>query len=364
MRILDRYILQAFIGPFLFGVFAFTSIFVGTGTLFRIAQYITEYGASLWSVTRAFLLAMPNIVILTFPMAVLLASLMTFGKLSGTSEIIVMRAGGQSFLRLATPVYIVAFLISVFSIAFNEYVVPASNHAYQTIIREEIMKQSTPKTQEHIVMKTISDDKINALMYAGRYDSETKLLYDITVQQFTNGEVTQIERAKTANWNGQYWLMHDGSIYDLNATQGGIERSLNFQEQVLPITDNPDKISKSQRKPEEMTIKELRQQISGMEAVGDSKVTEFKMEMYQRFTIPVASFVFALLGAPLGLQKQRSSSSIGFGISVLVIFIYYGVMTLSGALGKGGAMPPLFAAWLPDLLGVITGLYLNWRVSK
>ena len=69
MRILDKYILKAFIGPFLFGIFAFTSIFIGTGTLFRIAQYITEYGASLWSVTRAFLLALPNIVILTFPMS-------------------------------------------------------------------------------------------------------------------------------------------------------------------------------------------------------------------------------------------------------------------------------------------------------
>ena len=148
MRILDKYILKAFIGPFLFGIFAFTSIFVGTGTLFRIAQYITEYGASIWSVTRAFLLALPNIVILTFPMSVLLGSLMTFGRLSGTSEIIVMRAGGQNFLRLATPVYVMAFLISLFSIAFNEYVVPQANHAYQTIIREEIIKQKCDRSKD------------------------------------------------------------------------------------------------------------------------------------------------------------------------------------------------------------------------
>ena len=363
MRILDKYILKAFIGPFLFGIFAFTSIFIGTGTLFRIAQYITEYGASLWSVTRAFLLALPNIVILTFPMSVLLGSLMTFGRLSGSSEIIVMRAGGQNFLRLATPVYIMAFLISLCSIAFNEYVVPAANHAYQTIIREEIMKRATPQTQEHIVLKTLADKKINTLMYAGKYDSSTKLLSDITVQQFTDGQVTQIERAKTANWNGQYWIMHDGTIYDINASGEGIDRTLKFEEQVLPITQDPDKISRSQRKPEEMTIKEIRQQIKAMEATG-GKITEWQMEMYQRFTIPVASFIFALVGAPLGLQKQRSSSSIGFGILVLVIFIYYGVMTLSGALGKGGAIPPLLAAWIPNTLGVIAGLYLNWRVSK
>ena len=67
MRLLDTYILKAFVGPFLFGVFAFTSIFVGTGTLFRIAQYITEYGAPLLLVMKAFFLAMPSIILLTFP---------------------------------------------------------------------------------------------------------------------------------------------------------------------------------------------------------------------------------------------------------------------------------------------------------
>lgn len=214
MRILDKYILKSFIGPFLFGIFAFTSIFVGTGTLFRIAQYITEYGASLWSVTRAFILALPSIVVLTFPMAVLLASLLAFGRLSGTSEIIVMRAGGMSFLRLAMPVYIAAFFISIGAIAFNEYVVPASNHAYQNIIRNEIKKQAEPPAQEHIVLKTMEGDNISTLMYAKRYDSTTKLINGVTAQLFTNGEVTQIEHADTATWNGTYWVMHNGVIYD------------------------------------------------------------------------------------------------------------------------------------------------------
>ncbi len=71
--------------------------FIGTGTLFRIAQYITEYGAPLVLVMKAFVLALPSIVILTFPMSVLLASLMTFSRLSSTSEIVVMRAGGLGF---------------------------------------------------------------------------------------------------------------------------------------------------------------------------------------------------------------------------------------------------------------------------
>ena len=84
-----------------------------------------------------------------------------------------------------------------------------------------------------------------------------------------------------------------------------------------------------------------------------TNANKLEMEMYQRFTIPLASFVFALVGAPLGLQKQRSSSSIGFGISILIIFIYYGVMTFAGALGKGGALPTVLAALIPDTLGCL-----------
>lgn len=362
MRILDKYILKAFWGPFFFAVCAFTSIFIGTGTLFRIAQYITEYGASLWTVTKVFFLAIPNIILLTFPMSVLLASLMAFGRLSGTSEIIVMRAGGQNFLRLAAPIYILALFISLGSTLFSEYVVPQTNHAYETIIREEIKKKAVPQTQEHIVLKAISNKEIQALMYARSFDASTKELSTITVQQFTNGELSRIENANKAIWDGDQWIMKDGVIYDLT-TEGGVERMINFKEQAMPITTAPKEISANQKDPDEMSIKELRAQIKALQG-SHVNAAKYEMEMYQRFSIPLASLVFALVGAPLGLQPQRSSSSIGFGVSVIIIFVYYGVMTFTAALGKGGAMPTWLAAFTPDLLGLVVGIYLNWRASK
>ncbi|MCI7693775.1 LptF/LptG family permease [Veillonella caviae] len=363
MRLLDKYILKSFIGPFLFGVFAFTSIFIGTGTLFRIAQYITEYGAPLLTVMKAFVLAMPSIIILTFPMSVLLGSLMAFSRLSSTSEIVVMRAGGLSFLRLAMPVYILALIISIGAVAFNEFVVPRTNNMYQNIVREEIVKNATPQTQDHVVLKSMNGNNLGTLMYAKHFDSASKELQMITVQQFNdNGELQQVENADRAEWNGSVWIMHDGVIYDVSAGNG-VERTMKFKEQILPIKSNPKDIQQDQRKPEELTIKELRHQIKAYKAAY-TNASKLEMEMYQRFTIPLASFVFALVGAPLGLQKQRSSSSIGFGISILIIFIYYGVMTFTGALGKGGALPTVVAAIIPDVLGIIAGLYLNWRVSR
>ena len=81
-------------------------------------------------------------------------------------------------------------------------------------------------------------------------------------------------------------------------------------------------------------------------------------------TIPAASFVFALIGTPLGLQPQRSSSSIGLGISIIIIFIYYTIMTITTALGQGGAIPPLLAAWTPNIIGIIVGALLIRRASQ
>lgn len=362
MRILDKYILKSFMGPFLFGVFAFTSIFVGTGTLFRIAQYITEYGASVWSVTKIFFLALPSIVVLTFPMSTLLGTLMTFGKLSGNSEIIVMRAGGQKFLRLALPIYVLAFFIAIGTTIFNEYVVPPANHEYQRILREEIKREAMPKNQSNIVLKQLEDGEMKALLYAGKYNSDKKELSRVTIQEFKDGNVVRVEHAENATWDGSQWIMHNGTMFDI-VKNSGVSHTMNFISQKMPLLLAPSEVSKRKLDEEEMTIRELRSEIKAFEVSGANS-SRLQMELYKRFTIPFASFLFALVGACLGLQPQRSSSSRGFGISVLIIFCYYGIMTFSEALGNGGAMPPIVAVAIPDTLVLIMGLYLNFKASK
>ena len=85
IRILDRYIFREVVVTFLFGVCAFSAVFLGSGTLFHIAKYITDYGATIQSVVKVLVLSIPDIIVYTFPMSMLLASLLTYGKLSGSS---------------------------------------------------------------------------------------------------------------------------------------------------------------------------------------------------------------------------------------------------------------------------------------
>ncbi|MGI6092268.1 MAG: YjgP/YjgQ family permease [Veillonellaceae bacterium] len=362
MRILDKYITKELLGPFIFGICAFSSIFIGTSTLFKIAQYVTKYGTPLITVVKLFVYSLPGIVVLTFPMSMLLASLMAFGRLSGSSEITAMKSGGLSFYRLAAPVFVVAFFVSIFAVGFNEYVVPRANAAYNYIVKYEIEKNTAPKSQEHIVIKDVRGNLLERLTYARKYDEKTGAMYAVTMQEFEKGNLVRVENAEKAVWKSDRWIMYNGIIHDLSV-EGQLERTMRFEQQIMPLNKTPKTISHEQKKPEEMSIKELRQQINILqkEYVNISKL---EVELYQRFTIPLASFVFALIGTPLGLQPHRSSSSIGLGISIIVIFIYYTIMTVSSALGQGGAIPALLAAWLPNILGIIAGFFLVRKASQ
>lgn len=362
MRILDKYILKQMLSPFVFGVAAFSTIFVASSFLFRVAQYVTQYGASYSSILRLFLCLMPEVINYTFPMSMLLASLLAMGQLSASSEIIAMRSGGISFRRIAAPVLLAGFVISMFSVIWAEKVVPPSKTEYERIIAYEIKHDAKPKSQNHIILKTITKDQLSRLTYAKAFDDKEGVMKDITIEDWENGQVVRIQKTPQAKWENGTWIMEGGTITDLTG-KDGVARSMTFGRQVLPITEAPTTITMEQKTPDQMTIGELKQYSSMLEKQGQP-ITKYVMEMYSRFSIPLACFFFALIGTPLGVQSQRTGASIGLGYSVVIIFIYYSVMTFMQGLGQGGAIPPLVAALVPNVLCGIFGAWLIWKKDK
>ena len=193
------------------------------------------------------------------------------------------------------------------------------------------------------------------LMYARRYDASTETLEGVTLQSFENGETSYVQDAAYAKWEGTQWTMYQGVIYQISG--GKSEHTMRFDKQVLPINAGPGRIVREQKRPEELTMRELRQQIEIMRTqFVDTRKLE--TELYQRITIPMASLVFAIIGVPLGMQPNRSSSSRGIGLSLLIFFCYYVLMTLAGALGQSGALNPAYAVWMPNIVGLLVGVYL------
>ena len=362
IRILDRYIFREVLLAFFFGICAFSAVFIGSGTLFKIAKYITDYGASFSAVVKIFVYGMPAIIMWTFPMSMLLATLLTFGRLSSSSEITAMKSCGIGFSRIAAPAIILGIIVSGCAILFNEHVVPWANSSYNNVLYYEIQGNTDMKSQEHVIVKEINDGKIQRLVYAREYEAETETLQGVTMQEFNEeGRVIHVENAEYAEWKNSTWIMHRGMIYDISEDER--THSVRFEKQILPVKASPRQIVREQKKPEELTMHELKAQIRIMRTqyVNTAKL---ETELYQRITVPMASLIFALVGVPLGLQPTRNSSSMGFALSVIIIFVYYAVMTLANAIGRSGAISPMYAVWIPNIIGLLCGLVLIRRASN
>ncbi|SDC09087.1 MULTISPECIES: LptF/LptG family permease [unclassified Candidatus Frackibacter] len=364
MKIIDRYILKELMGPFLFGVFAFTSIFIGTDILFELAGLMIDWGVSMGTAGKLFLLSLPEVVVLTFPMAMLLATLLSLGRLSGDSEVVALKAGGVSFIRLVIPVLVVALLISGLTIFLNETLVPTSKDSYRQIVWDIKHREKMPTTQKNLRMTPIDKKtgKVDYIFYAYRFDGSDLTMDDVTLQDYSNGKLVQVIEAKKARWTDEQWQFIDGTIYDVNSK--GLVPSMKFNKYfVKKLKRTPSEVSRAQKDPDEMSLKELSKRIKIREEEG-RKTASLKVLYYQRYAIPFSCFIFALIGAPLGVQPNRSGASIGLGLSIVIIFIYYTFMTIGSTLGQAGTLSPILGAWLQNIVFAIVGIGLMIKSAR
>lgn len=360
IRLLDKYVLKELLYPFVFGIASFSSIFIASSMLFKIVQYITTYNAPLWTVARLFAYSLPQVINYTFPMSMLLATLMAFGKLSSSSEIVAMKSGGVSYYRIVAPVLVVGFVVSMFSVIWAEKIVPPCNAEQRRILTQEIRGNTKPRTQEHVVIKMLKGST-QRITYARSFDEKTGILDKVTIEEFQNNRLVRVQTADKATWEGDKWVMDKGTVYSLDDKEG-ITSKASFTQQVIPLNAKPREVSLEQKDADEMTLGELKGYIAVLERQ-HQPTSYYWTEIYMRFAIPLASFVFALLGAPLGTQRQRSGSSIGLGMSVIVIFVYYGIMAFTTGLGKGGVIPAPLAAMSSNLICLVAGIFLLKRTN-
>ncbi|HEY8417959.1 MAG TPA: LptF/LptG family permease [Limnochordales bacterium] len=361
MRILDRYILRELGAPFLFGVLAFTSLFLSVD-LVQLVRMAVDYNAPLGVALRLVALRLPQVIVYTFPMAVLLAGLLTLGRLSANSEVVAMQAGTVSLYRIVAPVIGVGFTFFLLTLAVNEWVVPQTNYAYRRVLVEELQGRQLPVVTRNVILREYQAGLLRSFLYAQEYDGQARVMRGVTVVELAEGRPVRTTYARRVVWERDSWWMEDGVIH---IHDGEPAVTVDFREgrQPIAVGYRPEQVVAAQKKIEEMTIRELREHISVMGAHG-SDLREYLLQLHMRFSLPAASFVFALLAAPLGVRSHRSASSAGFGLSMVVILVYYVLMTLGTALAQGGHVHPAVGAWLPSAVPGAAGVALLIRAGR
>ncbi|HNS09461.1 MAG TPA: LptF/LptG family permease [Candidatus Ozemobacteraceae bacterium] len=359
IRILDRYIFTQLIGPFLFGFFLFVTI-IAIDPLMSTLQSIVNENIPMSVMGRWFLNRLPQDMIFTFPMSVLLANLLVFGRMSKDSETTALRAGGTNFFRILVPVVIFALMVTLFSFVFNELVVPTANQEARNIRRLEIMRLVEPEASENSVMRT-SD---GAFAYARKVYEKRGLMEKVLLEYYDDkGVLEKRISAGTAEWDGSAWVLKSVIEQSYSETDGLAAPATRPEMRITTIEESPEDFARQSKKPNEMSYSELKGRIEAYERTQFMDTTEMRVGLAMKTSLPFASFFFAIIGASFGLTNSRSGAFIGFGVSILIIFIYYVMMSLFTALGKSGFLPPMLAAWAQNIIFAFVGFYIVKRIN-
>lgn len=356
MKILDRYLLRELIGPFFLAVVGFLIIMIADA-LYYITPLIRSRETPFLLVAKVLALKVPAILVLALPVAILFATLFSLGKLSRDTEITAIRMGKVSFYRIMLPFIFVGIIVSYSAFYLNERVVPFANHQSENIIRRLLLSQSFPYIQENIFFK----GDASRFFFVRRYYKEMQLLEGILVYELSYDMYPRVLTAQKGYWRENKWHLQDGAVHKYD-DKGYLVYEARFNKMEIHIDFNPVDFFGEQRTPQEMSSKELIEQIKIFQKGGiDTKTLQ--TDYYFKFSIPFACLIFVLIGAPLSVRFGRQSAVVGVILSIVLVFIYYVLMSASRLLGFEGIIPPVLAAWSQNILFGMSAIYIIWKVE-
>ena len=357
VKILDRYILKQVIEMFLMGVFVFTTIIFASDTFITLIKQIAKFGIPFKVAFILILLNLPSVIVMTIPMGVLLATVMTLNKLSLSSEITVMRACGIGLNRIAKPIFIFAIVMSLSSFFINESIVPVMASQSKTLALWALGQKNIPDGKQNFVFKELSDSGVlKRLFYVG--SCKKKTLYNVTVLDNSKEGTIQVLQAREGKTSPEGWQFEKGAAYTIG-NDGQVLNTTLFDTSVVKFgLDLSKEMNRNVAKEYNFTGL-LKYLASGDISPEDRRV--YTIELFDKIALPLTTIVFVLVGVPLAITPPRVRYNRGFLFSILIIFAYYVVRALSLSFGEAGSLAPFLAAWLPNIVLTVWGTWLYYK---
>ncbi len=375
--LIDKWLIAQLVPPLFFSISAFTVVSWSVGVMFDLIRKIVEFVLPFVLALKILFLKLPGFLVLSFPMSVLLSTLLTYGKLSSNSELLALRSLGIKTSRFIVPALIVSIFMTGITFFFNNSLVPYSNKLAEISMRDSLGKSTIIESGNDVFFPgygSLIDPKTNKPSEKNTYLTqiffsrvvENKIMKNVTLLDFSRIGNKQVLSAESASFDKENlrWIFKNGKIiYFSSDAQISI---VNFDTYFYPLGDGPLKVSEIQKDANDMTVSEAIAAKNIYESAGNIKdARKMKVRIQEKFTLPFACLVFGLIGSSLGSKSNlRSSRSQGFGLSVILILIYYVISFLFSSLGVKGVLSPIIAAWLPVMISLGAGIYLLRKSSS
>ena len=373
--LIDRWLLGQLIPPMLFAIGAFTAVSLSVGIMFDLIRKIVEFGLPFQIALKILLLKLPGFLVLSFPMSMLLSTLLAYGKLSSNSELLALKSLGIPNRRIVIPAILLSILMTLLTFTFNDSLVPISNRLAETTMRESLGTSFSNEEGKHIMFSKYgyqidsenkiskSQENLTHIFYAKYF--RNNFMEKVTLMDFSRVGIEQILKAEKAQFNQKenLWNFYDGRL--IITKENGETSSINFSSYKYPLGQGPKELARIPKDANDMNLAQaIKAERMYKEAGNNKESRRMRVRIQEKFTLPSACLVFALIGSSFGIKSfSRSSKSQGFGLSILMIFGYYMLSFFSSSLGVKGILNPVSAAWLPVLISISTGIYLLNRAK-
>ncbi|MCX7834526.1 MAG: LPS export ABC transporter permease LptG [bacterium] len=360
MNILTRYLIGRFLKILFFSLVASVLVFLVIDVIENLDKFLDK-NVSPKIIFTYYYLYTPFIAFLVFPVAVILATLITIGGMMNSREIVAMRASGISLWWISNRLMLMGGITSVLLFYFGEYVLPRLNQQRLEIWRVEVRK--LPKRS------TVRSDRIyllespNTFFHMERWDDVRKVGYRPTIQKAESNSLTLRIDAEQAIWDTSQnkWKFYRGVERVWN---NGNEFTERFAERVIDeIHLTPIDFVDLSLKPEEMGYEDLKQFIEKLKSTG-SDATRWEVDLWSKLASPASTAIIIFIALPIAAVQRRSGMILSFGIGLLVSFLYFGVMQIAKIFGYQGDLPAPMAAWFANGLFFLMGWILLIRVRK
>ncbi len=365
--LLDEYILHSYVNNLLLALGSFVLLDI-VFTFFELIGDIVRNSIALITVGEYLFNLIPYIVSTVTPLCSLLAVLVTFSSLNRSSELTAMKATGISLYRVVAPVFVLAALLSTALFAFNESYLPDANRR-----QEQLRAQIKDKPAQTFLLpgrQFISDNSGNPgdptrIFYYRAFDSDPGhyAFADLTVFEFNPQTFTLQRRifAKNVRWDpiGNQWIFDDG--WQRTFAGESTASYTSFSSATFPaIHEQPSYFKQEGTPSDEMNYAELTRYIADLRQSGFDTI-RLRVQLDRKIADPVATLVMAILAVPFALSMGRRGGLVGIATAIGVAISFWVVAGIFSSLGDIDTLPPMLAAWSPDLLFAIAGAYLLLR---
>ena len=360
MKILRNYILKEFIVPFCLALLVLTFIMV-LGNLVKSAELVINKGVKISLVIKSFLYMIPFLFTYTIPLACLFGVIFALGRLSSDNEIMAIRTSGVNIMRLIIPLLIVGLILSLILVTLNDRIIPYFHFA----ARKALMDIGTRNPAAYLEPGVFINSFQKYILFI--YGIDQNKLSNIRIYEPQEGKPTRTIVAKKgefiylANENKIKLKLIDGTSDEPNPNDPNNFYKLNFRIYFMTLNVSQNAANLPERKPKYMTIKELNNEIGKLEKLYIDPVPLIT-EIHKKVSFAFSCLVLIFLGAPLAIISRKHSKSVNTVLGFLVITSYYLLFLGAEALSIQNTIPAAIAMWLPNLLVVIIGLWLNYRL--